>query len=87
MGNDMRPLYPQHGDWHNRESCVRLPLFGEDMHACRRESCGCSQTVRLENPSCPGECAEVTLSVDSCGNLMVCVHRDHSCGCKNRKYW
>jgi len=87
MGYDLRPLYPQQCDCSNRESCVRMPLFGDDMHCSHRDVCGCSQTVRLENPCRPGECAEVTLSVDSCGNLVVCVHRDHSCGCRSKKHW
>lgn len=51
-----------------------MPLFS---HEQRPEGCGCQkQTVRLENPCRPGECAEVTLSVDECGNLVVCVHRN-----------
>ena len=63
-----------HRDCHDRESW-RMPLFRCDgmNNSC---DCGCSQTVRLENPCCPGECAEVNLSVDNCGNLVICVHRD-----------
>jgi len=55
-------------------ACVRVPLF-------QREPCcgpgGCCQKVVLENPCRPGECAEVLLGVDECGNLTVCVHRDN----------
>lgn len=80
-----RPLYPtpgwgcdcrEHRDCRQSESW-RMPLF--DCEPMRPPiDCGCgSQTVRLENPCCPGECAEVTLSVDHCGNLVICVHRDY----------
>ena len=85
MGFDMRPLSPSGGDCGGRESCLRMPLFGCESCCSRREACGCSQSVRLENPSSPGEYAEVSLSVDSCGNLVVCVHRDYSCGCKGKR--
>ena len=62
-------------DCRDRESW-RVPLFNCDS-SCPTCDCGCgAQTVRLENPCCPGECAEVTLSVDSCGNLVVCVHKN-----------
>lgn len=76
-----RPLYSPAGDRcercddHRRESW-RMPLFDCDRHRPGCGDCGCSRTVRLENPCCPGECAEVTLSVDSCGNLVIGVHRD-----------
>lgn len=78
-----RPLYPMHGDgwgyrdaWDLRErESWRMPLFRCEP-AGQRPDCGCpGQTVRLRNPCCPAEYADVTLSVDSCGNLVLCVHR------------
>lgn len=80
MGFSHRPLNPLLGDCCNRESCVRMPLFNCEPRHSHSDSCGCGQTVRLENPCCPGECADVTLSVDSCGNLVICVHRE-PCRC------
>jgi len=92
-----RPLYPPpgdgcgHCDGYGRRDCRdreswRMPLFGGDCACASRDCCGCSQTVRLENPCCPGECAEVTLSVDNCGNLVVCVHKDPwKCDCRRPK--
>lgn len=85
MKYGFRPLYPPMSDGCDcRDHCDRcgtadreswrMPLFRCD--SCRMPCDSCSQTVRLENPCCPGECAEVTLSVDSCGNLVICVHRD-----------
>ena len=85
--NMSRPLYPRPGDggsrWNCRDRCDghaceswRMPLFDHDCHHSM-QNCDCgSQTVRLENPCCRGEYAEVTLSVDSCGNLVVGVHKD-----------
>ena len=65
-------------------ACVKVPVFDGDRCApagpvreCRR--------VTIENPCCPGQWAEVTLGVDDCGNLMVCVHRaPERCGCRPR---
>lgn len=80
MNCGYRPLYPPAGDRCDRcDDCCeswRMPLFDCDSHRHSHDDCGCSQTVRLENPCCPGECAEVTLSVDCCGNLVIGVHRD-----------
>jgi len=56
------------------DGCVRVPLFGGECgwrNACN-DNC---QTVRICNPACPGEYADVELCVDSCGNLSICVHR------------
>ena len=75
------PLYPPPGGERGRENCIRLPLFQND--SVRQPPANCAQTVRLENPCCPGEFAEVTLSVDYCGNLAVCVHREPY-GCRPR---
>ena len=88
--NINRPLYPRPGNGCNScdgwdkcggRDCFdrnswRMPLFDCDRMSPSHD-CGCgSQTVRLENPCCPGECAEVTLSVDQCGNLVICVHKN-----------
>ena len=54
----------------------RVPLFGCDPYPPAQENCGLSKTVTLTNPCCPSECAEVELSVDCCGNLVICVRRD-----------
>lgn len=70
------PLYPSISPGCGPEACVRVPVFGADRCArpgplpvreCRK--------VIIENPCRPGECAEVLLGVDACGNLAVCVRR------------
>ena len=91
------PLFP--GD-HNRDSCVRMALFGdhhsEDWRGMQDERC---QTVRVYNPACSGEYADVQLCVDCCGNLSICVRRPgdkccsrnkrHTsrCGCQSKGYY
>ena len=58
--------------------CYRMPLFRPEP--CMSRGYGCpARTVRLENPACPDEWAEVTLSVDECGNMVICVHRALPC--------
>lgn len=53
-------------------SCMRMPLFD----ACRGvPGCGECQTVRICNPACRDEYADVELCVDPEGNLSICVHR------------
>ena len=89
-----RPLYPWPGDGCGQCGCRecrdrenwRMPLFGCERR-CGCEDRGCpSQVVRLENPCCPGEYAEVELSVDDCGNLVVYVRRNASkCTCRRPK--
>ena len=85
--NINRPLYPRPGGdcepWNCRDErrcgdrdSWRMPLFDCECRNTVRD-CGCGgQTVRLENPCCPGEFAEVNLSVDPCGNLVICIHKD-----------
>lgn len=86
MGYMQRPLFPPMGDCCAPDNCVRVPLFSRE--ACRPPNpCGCTQSVRLENPCCPGECAEVALSVDNCGNLVMCVHREPCCQPRPRRCW
>ncbi len=86
MGYPQRPLFPPMGDCCAPDNCVRVPLFSRDV--CRPpNACPCAQTVRLENPCCPGECAEVALSVDGCGNLVMCVHREPCCPPPRPRRW
>ena len=96
--NMNRPFYPRPGngcgqwdcrdrydkfDCSDRESW-RMPLFDCDHWNSARD-CRCTgQTVRLENPCCPGEFAEVNLSVDPCGNLVIYVHKN-ACACYKPK--
>ena len=65
MGWERMPLYP--GERRLGCGCYQIPLFGDGRRP-GGEPCS-TQTVRLENPCCPGECASVTLSVDACGDL------------------
>lgn len=51
-----------------------MPLFDHDP--APPQDCSCAKTVRLENPCRPGEWAEVTLNIDPCGNLVVCIHKN-----------
>ena len=68
-------------------NCRRIPLFppacgsNSSLHMslfdgcdpCReRQECQC---VRIRNPACPGEYADVELCVDMDGNLSICVKR------------
>ena len=82
------PLYPRLGPGCERDACVRVPVFGggpgepgrgPDPQSWRR--------VTIENPCRPGECAEVMLGVDDCGNLVMCVRRDpdRACDCRPRR--
>lgn len=76
MFNEYMPLYPSASPCRDRDACVRVPLFGQDR--CARPQSppvGDWQKVMIENPCCPGQWAEVLLSVDACGNLAVCVRR------------
>lgn len=84
MYYETMPLYPALRPGCDRESCVRLPMFGGErgpsgpggeVRQCRR--------VTIENPCRPGERAEVLLGLDACGNLVVCVHREARCDCDN----
>jgi len=77
MYYESMPLYPALRPGCDRQGCVRVPLFEAergpgrpegDVLPCRR--------VTIENPCRSGEFAEVSLGLDSCGNLVVCVHRD-----------
>lgn len=54
------------------QSNLQLPLFDCCDRGRRRGECQC---VRMENPACPGEFADVELCVDMDGNLSICVRR------------
>lgn len=69
-------------------SSLRVPLF-DSCERCRpRQDCQC---VRICNPACPEEYADVELCVDGDGNLSICVKRPpkpcapprrrHRCAC------
>ena len=79
------PLFP--GGCGN---CMRVPLFGGGYSDWRSGCDDRCQTVRICNPACPGEYADVELCVDNCGNLSICIHRppDNCCGrgrkCRSR---
>jgi len=69
MAYGRMPFYPQ-GCGPRNELC--MPLFDHGGCGCPREECQC---VRIRNPACPGEYADVELCVDVQGNLSICVHR------------
>lgn len=63
------PLFPPAcGD----REMLHVPLFDTGKCCSPREECQC---VRICNPACPGEYADVELCVDECGNLSVCIKR------------
>lgn len=72
------PLFPPGCDM---GSSIRMPLF--ERCDCIRPRTQC-QCVHIENPSCPGEYADVELCVDECGNLSICVKRPPK-PCKPRR--
>ena len=53
---------------------MRMQLFDNCREPCR-STCEECQTVRICNPACSGEYADVELCVDAGGNLSICVHR------------
>lgn len=78
MRHPYPPLYPPQSCCSHRDHTVRMPLFGCELNypPCQPCSLPCTQTVCLCNPNCPSECANVTLSVDPCGNLVISIQRD-----------
>ena len=71
-----KPLFPPMKPVCDQDPCVRVPLFNGETCACSRPPMpGCKRVI-VENPCRPGECAEVLLGVDECGNLVICVKRD-----------
>ena len=87
MYYETMPLYPALRPGCESQGCLRVPVFGEGDGPC------CGQLpplkgvrrVTIENPCRPGECAEVLLGLDGCGNLGVCVRKEpeRPC-CKDR---
>lgn len=79
---EMMPLYPAMRPDGDGRRCVRVPMFGGDGMGAPGWPDGrgvpelrCVRRVTIENPCRPGECAEVLLGLDACGNLVVCVRR------------
>jgi len=68
MNHGCMPLFPPGCGPQNH---LRMPLFGDGCGRCDRDC----QRVRICNPNCPEEFAEVELCVDCDGNLSICVHR------------
>jgi hypothetical protein len=61
---------------------MRVSLFEPDRCGGR---CGCqlppaAPPITIANPWNCNETATVILSIDECGNLVVCVRRDNRCG-------
>ncbi|MBR1820359.1 MAG: hypothetical protein IJ769_01915 [Clostridia bacterium] len=77
MYYETMPLYPALRPGCDSESCVRVPIFdGDDMPCGQPPQLRSCRRVTIENPCRPGECAEVLLGLDACGNLVVCVRRE-----------
>ena len=91
MSGGKTPLFPQPCCG---QSSLHMPLF--DGKRCNCECwtpsvcCEDCQCVRIQNPACPGEFADVELCVDCNGNLSICVRRSNRghapcsrppCGC------
>ena len=76
------PLFPQP---FCGQSSLHMPLF--DGKGCNCDcwtptlSCEDCQCVRIQNPACPGEFADVELCVDCNGNLSICVRRANRSPC------
>ncbi len=68
------------------QSSLRMPLFDGGRHGCGEcwtpaLACEDCQCVRIQNPACPGEFADVELCVDCDGNLSICVRRPNRPPC------
>ena len=78
----MNPFVPpKNGCRDGEDASMRVRLF-EPQHCAPR--CGCNlppaaPPVTICNPWNPNEIAVVTLSLDECGNLVVCVRRENRC--------
>ena len=76
------PLFPQPCCG---QSSLRVPLFDGKNCNCDcwppAPSCEDCQCVRIQNPACPGEFADVELCVDCNGNLSICVRRSNRPHC------
>ena len=73
------PLYPGMRPPFDPSPCMKVRLFDDGDCGCHRAPTmrDCERVV-IDNPCRPGERAEVTLGVDECGNLVICVHRLHA---------
>lgn len=71
------PLYPGMKPACGDGGCMKVRVFDEACGGCchppAMREC---ERVWIENPCRPGERAEVTLGVDDCGSLVICVRRD-----------
>lgn len=66
------------------DAAMRVRLF--EPQRCDPR-CGCmpppaAPPVTICNPWNPNELAVVTLGLDECGNLVVCVRRENRCRCR-----
>ncbi len=66
------PLFPPNCGC---SSSMRMPLFDNYCASSCRGGCEDCQTVRICNPICREEYADVELCVDAGGNLSICIHR------------
>ena len=69
------PLYPGMRPPCDGSPCMKVKLFDDACCAHPAPPMRECERVRIDNPCHPGEQAEVTLGVDDCGNLVICVHR------------
>lgn len=70
------PLYPGMRPPCDPSPCMKVRLFDDGCCGGRRGvPMREHERVMIDNPCRPGERAEVTLGVDDCGNLVICVHR------------
>ena len=78
MYYETMPLYPALRPGCESQGCLRVPVFGEREGPCCGQLPPLSgvRRVTIENPCRPGECAEVLLGLDGCGNLVVCVRKE-----------
>ena len=70
------PLYPGMRPPCDGSPCMKVKLFDDACGGPHRAPplTECERVV-IDNPCRPGERAEVSLGVDDCGNLVICVHR------------
>ena len=82
MYYETMPLYPSIGPCREGRSCVRVPVFQEGPLDDAPPQLAQERRILLDNPCRPGECAEVLLGLDGCGNLVVCVRREGRPPCR-----
>ena len=78
------PLFPQPCCG---QSSLHMPIFDGKRCDCDcwtpTLACEDCQCVRIQNPACPGEFADVELCVDCNGNLSICVRRSNRPHCNH----